>query len=127
MLGDVEVFTRLVKILGFGADEKNRTSDLLITNQLLYQLSYISQKVKFIKFARSTTNSVRTTNGLAAIRASALLMVAGYALYFMFRAKKHRYPLVQTSRDDIQNTLAAIRCGATGLLDDKGHWVGFVH
>ena len=26
----------------FGADETNRTSDLLITNQLLYQLSYIS-------------------------------------------------------------------------------------
>ena len=25
-----------------GADERNRTSDLLITNQLLYQLSYIS-------------------------------------------------------------------------------------
>ena len=25
-----------------GADETNRTSDLLITNQLLYQLSYIS-------------------------------------------------------------------------------------
>jgi hypothetical protein len=27
----------------FGADETNRTSDLLITNQLLYQLSYISE------------------------------------------------------------------------------------
>jgi hypothetical protein len=26
-----------------GADERNRTSDLLITNQLLYQLSYISE------------------------------------------------------------------------------------
>ncbi len=26
----------------FGADERSRTSDLLITNQLLYQLSYIS-------------------------------------------------------------------------------------
>ena len=28
-----------------GADETNRTSDLLITNQLLYQLSYISQNM----------------------------------------------------------------------------------
>ena len=28
----------------FGADERNRTSDLLITNQLLYQLSYISRE-----------------------------------------------------------------------------------
>ena len=26
-----------------GADERSRTSDLLITNQLLYQLSYISE------------------------------------------------------------------------------------
>ena len=26
-----------------GADEANRTPDLLITNQLLYQLSYISE------------------------------------------------------------------------------------
>ena len=26
-----------------GADERNRTSDLLITNQLLYQLSYIGE------------------------------------------------------------------------------------
>ena len=28
----------------FGADERSRTPDLLITNQLLYQLSYISRK-----------------------------------------------------------------------------------
>ncbi len=27
---------------GSGADERSRTSDLLITNQLLYQLSYVS-------------------------------------------------------------------------------------
>ncbi len=33
----------------FGADERSRTSDLLITNQLLYQLSYISQDSKFSK------------------------------------------------------------------------------
>ncbi|MEY3721704.1 MAG: hypothetical protein RL618_2223, partial [Pseudomonadota bacterium] len=33
----------------FGADERNRTSDLLITNQLLYQLSYISVAPHFNK------------------------------------------------------------------------------
>ena len=27
-----------------GADERSRTSDLLITNQLLYQLSYVGQQ-----------------------------------------------------------------------------------
>ena len=32
-----------------GADETNRTSDLLITNQLLYRLSYISSGVYFSK------------------------------------------------------------------------------
>ncbi len=26
---------------GYGANERNRTADLLITNQLLYQLSYV--------------------------------------------------------------------------------------
>ena len=34
--------TGLFSLKPVGADEKNRTSDLLITNQLLYQLSYIS-------------------------------------------------------------------------------------
>jgi hypothetical protein len=33
-----------------GADERNRTSDLLITNQLLYQLSYISASDILAKF-----------------------------------------------------------------------------
>jgi hypothetical protein len=28
-------------IIGTGADDQNRTGDLLITNQLLYRLSYI--------------------------------------------------------------------------------------
>ena len=36
-------------LLFFGADETNRTSDLLITNQLLYRLSYISEARNFIK------------------------------------------------------------------------------
>ena len=31
-----------------GAEERNRTSDLLITNQLLYQLSYFSIKLKVV-------------------------------------------------------------------------------
>jgi hypothetical protein len=34
---------------GIGADERSRTSDLLITNQLLYQLSYISAALHFNK------------------------------------------------------------------------------
>ena len=37
-----------------GADEANRTPDLLITNQLLYQLSYISNGEYFSKELRST-------------------------------------------------------------------------
>jgi hypothetical protein len=37
-----------------GADETNRTSDLLITNQLLYRLSYISQdRYSNKKYSRS--------------------------------------------------------------------------
>ena len=42
----------LLQALAFemiGADETNRTSDLLITNQLLYQLSYISDARYFSK------------------------------------------------------------------------------
>ena len=30
-----------------GADERSRTSDLLITNQLLYQLSYVSNRMNY--------------------------------------------------------------------------------
>ncbi len=30
----------------FGADERTRTVDLLITNQLLYQLSYAGRKME---------------------------------------------------------------------------------
>ena len=36
-----------------GAEERNRTSDLLITNQLLYQLSYFSIKHRIHKIKRS--------------------------------------------------------------------------
>ena len=43
----------------FGADERSRTSDLLITNQLLYQLSYISQGLKFSKSHSRPTNPKR--------------------------------------------------------------------
>lgn len=38
-----------VRSLWDGADEANRTPDLLITNQLLYQLSYISEADYSIK------------------------------------------------------------------------------
>lgn len=37
-----------------GADERSRTSDLLITNQLLYQLSYISEDVHSNKKVRGS-------------------------------------------------------------------------
>ncbi len=40
-------FTLTLLILG--ADETNRTPDLLITNQLLYRLSYISEDAYSIK------------------------------------------------------------------------------
>ena len=33
----------------FGADERNRTVDLLITNELLYQLSYIGLVKNYIR------------------------------------------------------------------------------
>ena len=33
----------------FGADERNRTVDLLITNELLYQLSYIGLVENYIR------------------------------------------------------------------------------
>ena len=38
-----------VSRMSIGADERSRTSDLLITNQLLYQLSYISERPYSIK------------------------------------------------------------------------------
>ncbi len=37
---DIQCFWPHRNFLIFGAGERNRTSDLLITNQLLYRLSY---------------------------------------------------------------------------------------
>ena len=34
---------------GFGADSRTRTDDLIITNDLLYQLSHISELLNFVK------------------------------------------------------------------------------
>ena len=36
-------------IIMYGADERNRTVDLLITNELLYQLSYIGTEKNYIR------------------------------------------------------------------------------
>jgi hypothetical protein len=60
-----------------GADETNRTSDLLITNQLLYRLSYISESAHFNKkidiyasaavFLKRPRTEIRFQFGLSAI------------------------------------------------------------
>ena len=46
----------------FGADEANRTPDLLITNQLLYQLSYISAHTYSSKENSSPASFGKTKN-----------------------------------------------------------------
>ena len=43
-----------------GADERNRTVDLLITNELLYQLSYIGTKRKIIAERLGLSQKVRS-------------------------------------------------------------------
>lgn len=45
---NTSVFTRVFKkgLLKFGADDRNRTGDLLVTSELLYQLSYIGNMLK---------------------------------------------------------------------------------
>ena len=45
-----------------GADERSRTSDLLITNQLLYQLSYIGENVVLFRRVRRQTTSLIRSN-----------------------------------------------------------------
>jgi hypothetical protein len=50
------VLSRVLALKNAGADETNRTSDLLITNQLLYQLSYISD-------ARHSSKKERLSRG----------------------------------------------------------------
>ena len=47
----------------FGADERNRTVDLLITNELLYQLSYIGL----------VENYIRACGGLSVSRVNRLI------------------------------------------------------
>ena len=55
-LGGVRVY-----LIDFtGADERNRTVDLLITNELLYQLSYIGTKLKIIAERLGLSQKVRS-------------------------------------------------------------------
>ena len=49
---------RLGKPLGNGAGTKSRTRDLLITNQLLYQLSYTGKKKHYIQINRLGKNNL---------------------------------------------------------------------
>ena len=44
----------LLNLLSDGADEGTRTPNLLITNQLLYQLSYVSARLNFPSLLRYT-------------------------------------------------------------------------
>ena len=44
-----KTLTQQICIRVFGADERNRTVDLLITNELLYQLSYIGVVKNYIR------------------------------------------------------------------------------
>ncbi len=46
--GQNRLFRSNEQFVFIGADETNRTSDLLITNQLLYRLSYISKPAQII-------------------------------------------------------------------------------
>jgi hypothetical protein len=67
-----------------GADETNRTSDLLITNQLLYRLSYISEDVysnkKLVRFARP---SFQTGNLSITIAVDRSLVTSRHPLRFL--------------------------------------------
>ena len=45
-------------LVGYGAGSKNRTRDLMITNQLLYQLSYASNSLDIIKISWRCRSSV---------------------------------------------------------------------
>ena len=56
------------KAIQYGAGEKTRTSDLLITNQLLYQLSYTSAEPEII--AKQAMRGRRRPEGEAEVRAS---------------------------------------------------------
>ena len=60
-VAETEVLT--AKCLIVGAGETTRTSDLLITNQLLYQLSYASRGRRIIYGSRSRYGDVRTLEG----------------------------------------------------------------
>ena len=49
----IKTLTQQICIRVFGADERNRTVDLLITNELLYQLSYIGLVKNYIRASRA--------------------------------------------------------------------------
>ena len=93
----------------FGADDRNRTGDLLITNQLLYRLSYISER------RHCSKDSVRPASLPTGISlSSSLCVIARHPLYFILRSEENRHPLVQLVGLDIHDALAAVGgCAAT--------------
>ena len=57
LAGPPQAFAKGYKTFA-GADERSRTSDLLITNQLLYQLSYIGVATQCSRRIASTQAAV---------------------------------------------------------------------
>src|SRR5689334_6567261 len=55
---------------------------------------------------------------LAAAAAPAVRMVGGDASHFAARAEDERHALMQRRRDEIEDTVAAVRRHAAGLLDE---------
>lgn len=107
-----------------GADERSRTSDLLITNQLLYQLSYISTSRQFTKSSRCAANWVvllryRTND--------ALVVIARHPLNFVLRAKEYRDALMKRGWLNSQDALLPIGGSATRLLNDERHGISLIH
>ena len=45
------IFSDGLYLINYGADNRDRTGDLLITNQLLYQLSYVGLHIRLYRRA----------------------------------------------------------------------------
>ena len=111
-------------IVFFGADERSRTSDLLITNQLLYQLSYISEARHFSKnpnpYLSPPPQCLLGPPSVRAMATSGLLcMVVGHPLHLILRPQKYGHPFMQLGWLNIEDAHLAIGGCAARLLDQQ--------
>ena len=96
----------------YGADSRTRTDDLLITNELLYQLSHISIFSFFIAYMIRRRIALLTTHDL---------LIYGQKYSRLARLSLSQFSLFLPFASSLHLPLAAVACSANELLYQLSH------